>query len=78
MDEYREKILVKATAFQKAAKKLQDPAFMHDVILMKYLAESKFGNDVVDWIDDIERLEKTGRKRDTTWALGGGKKERRR
>ncbi|KAG6848311.1 hypothetical protein H0H93_001313, partial [Arthromyces matolae] len=63
LDIYREKIAAKAQALEKAAKILRDPSFKPDQILMKHLAEGKFGNDVVDWVNDIERFEKTERRR---------------
>ncbi|KAG6818800.1 hypothetical protein H0H93_001521 [Arthromyces matolae] len=78
LDLYREKITQKAKAFQKAAEILLDPSFKPDKMMMKHIAEGKLGNDVVDWVHDIEHFEKTGRKRDTTWAFGKGKTEKRR
>ncbi|KAG6819142.1 hypothetical protein H0H93_014943 [Arthromyces matolae] len=82
-DEYntdllREKIKAKALAFKKASEILLDPSFQPDHLLLKYIAEGKLGNDVVEWVEDINRVEKTGRKRDTTWALGKGRREKQR
>ncbi|KAG6806161.1 hypothetical protein H0H92_012471, partial [Tricholoma furcatifolium] len=78
MDIWHEAIMSKARAFEKAAKILLDPSFQPELLMMKFLAEGKLGNDVVDWVKDIEHVEKNGRKRDTTWGIGKGKTERRR
>ncbi|KAG6828108.1 hypothetical protein H0H87_002932 [Tephrocybe sp. NHM501043] len=78
MDIWHEAIMSKARAFEKAAKILLDPSFHPEPVMMKFLAEGKFGNDVVDWVKNIEHVAKNGRKRDTTWGIRKGKTERRR
>ncbi|KAG6848103.1 hypothetical protein H0H87_004284 [Tephrocybe sp. NHM501043] len=80
MDTYIEKIAQKAKPFEKASKLLLDLSFRlrHDRMFIKSLAEGKLGHDVVDWVNDIELFEKTGRKRGTTWARGRGKVDKRR
>lgn len=40
--------------------------------------DQNIGNDVVDFVKDIERHESARRNRDTTWGEGKGKVERRR
>ena len=63
-DEY---LIEKAKAFEKASKMLLDPAFLesHNSIALKFIAKGRLGNDVVDWVQDLEHFEKTGRKRYT-------------
>ena len=45
---------------------------------MKSVVDRKLGNDVMDFVADVQRFENTGRKRDTTWGEGGGKVVKRR
>ena len=38
---------------------------------------NKIGNDVVQFVEDIERFKRTGTSENPTWAIGGGKTEKR-
>lgn len=40
--------------------------------------DKKIPNDIIDLAGDLQHEERNGRNRHTTWAIGKGKKERRR
>jgi hypothetical protein len=42
------------------------------------LARDRFGESAIHFVEDINRHVKTGRKRDTTWAIGKDKIAKRR
>ncbi|KAG6822765.1 hypothetical protein H0H92_012657, partial [Tricholoma furcatifolium] len=79
MMNYREELLVKATKFEEAAKIFRSQAeLQQNSMWMKHVHDHRVGNDVSALVDDITYYERTGQKRDTTWANGRGKAEKRR
>ncbi|KAG6886353.1 hypothetical protein C0995_008378 [Termitomyces sp. Mi166 len=78
LDEFMEQIKEKADAFEEAAAILRTQLQYKNRIWMKTLSDRKFGRDVMHFVDDIQLYEKTDRKRETTWAEGKSKSEKRR
>ena len=78
LDEISESLAKKSEALKKAAALIDAQLPYRNPIWMKSVDKLKFGNDVMDFVADIEREEKRGRNRDTTWAEGRGKKAKRR
>ncbi|KAG6805042.1 hypothetical protein H0H92_001030 [Tricholoma furcatifolium] len=78
IDDFMEEIIRKADAFEEAAAILRSQLKFKNPIWLKRQSDSKFGRDVMDFVDDIQLYEKTGRRRETTWAEGKSKVEKRR
>ncbi|KAG6848130.1 hypothetical protein H0H93_003112 [Arthromyces matolae] len=78
VDHYEQEIRKKIEAFRAAAQIMSDQleCKTRTRIWMKSVCDRKLGNDVMEFVDDIRRHEKTGRKRVTTWGDGGGKREK--
>ncbi|KAH0579502.1 hypothetical protein H2248_002358 [Termitomyces sp. 'cryptogamus'] len=78
-DELRQELLIEADKFEEAARILRSQAVLQQSsIWMRHIQNHRIGSDVIDLVDDILRYEKTGRKRDTMWADGRGKVDKRR
>ncbi|KAG6858681.1 hypothetical protein C0993_005263, partial [Termitomyces sp. T159_Od127] len=78
VDEFAEQITKKAEILEEAAAILRSQLQFKNLIWMKALSDEKFGRDIMHFVDDIRLYERTGRKRETTWAEGRPKSEKRR
>ncbi|KAG6824654.1 hypothetical protein H0H92_006195 [Tricholoma furcatifolium] len=78
-DFLREELLNKARKFEEAARIFRSQAeLQQNGMWMRHIHDHNVGNDVSALVDDITHYERSGRKRDTTWANGRGKAEKRR
>ena len=71
IDEHVESLKEKVKAFIEAQIPYKNPIWIKSV-------DNRLGNDVVVFVKDIERSERNGRNRDTTWGEGKSKVEKRR
>ncbi|KAG6895455.1 hypothetical protein C0993_009551 [Termitomyces sp. T159_Od127] len=76
VDEFAEQITKKAEILEEAAAILRSQLQFKNLIWMKALSDEKFGRDIMHFVDDIRLYERTGRKRETTWAEGRPKSEK--
>jgi hypothetical protein len=73
--EYKRLAQEKAEKFKRAAELIEAQIDYGEGMWLKRVADQKFGRDVVRFVEDIQRLEKTGGRRLTTWAKGKSTKE---
>ena len=78
MDELRDSLLKKASALEQSAKIIRDQVALGGNPIWMRSVDRRIGNDIVNFVGDIQRHERGGRKRDTTWAEGKSKTEKRR
>ena len=77
LDEVAESLEKKAKAFKKAAAIICSQLPHQQGIWMRSI-DCLLGSDVIELVEDINHHCKMGRKRDTMWAEGKSKEEKRR
>ncbi|KAG6818261.1 hypothetical protein H0H93_006436 [Arthromyces matolae] len=77
-DEYVRELEKMANMFEEAAHILRGQIPFRNPIWLRSICNRKVGRDVMHLVNDVRLFEETGRTRDTTWAEGRSKSEKRR
>ncbi|KAF6751360.1 hypothetical protein DFP72DRAFT_1071563 [Ephemerocybe angulata] len=80
LDKIKADLRVRAAKLAEASALIEEQLERDDVspIWLRSLHSRDIGRDVAHLVEDIRRMEKTGRKKDTTWAEGKDKVAKRR
>ncbi|PPQ78411.1 hypothetical protein CVT26_007765 [Gymnopilus dilepis] len=78
VDELRDRLQERAERLIRAGQIIMSQIPHNNLVWMRSIDRRDLGRDAIDMADDVDRFERAGRNRDTTWAQGKSKAERRR